>query len=135
MEMNEVICSKLSKSSAFLPSGGHPCHPCWLPGSVFRGERCRSKGGCPKQLQDIAIALWSMVFKSNTYGCIMMYNVYGRYFCFLTRHAASVDDCCSAFLMTEPGGVQVQVRDTGHWVEFVGLWLGVMKDPRMTSSE
>jgi len=31
---------------------------------------------------------------------------------------------------TEPGGVQVQVRDTGHWVKFVGLWLwlGVMKD-------
>ena len=34
------------------------------------------------------------------------------------------------FNATEPGGVQVQVRDTGHWVEFEGLWLwlGVMKD-------
>ena len=34
------------------------------------------------------------------------------------------------FDATEPGGVQVQVRDTGHWVEFEGLWLwlGVMKD-------
>lgn len=34
------------------------------------------------------------------------------------------------FDATEPGGVQVQVRDSGHWVEFEGLWLwlGVMKD-------
>ena len=34
------------------------------------------------------------------------------------------------FDATGPGGVQVQVRDAGHWVEFEGLWLwlGVMKD-------
>ena len=32
------------------------------------------------------------------------------------------------FDATGPGGVQVQVRDIGHWVEFEGLWLGVMKD-------
>ncbi len=32
------------------------------------------------------------------------------------------------FGATGPGGVQVQVRDAGHWVEFEGLWLGVIKD-------
>ena len=32
------------------------------------------------------------------------------------------------FDATGPGGVQVQVRDAGHWMDFVGLCLGVMKD-------
>lgn len=38
------------------------------------------------------------------------------------------------FNATGPGGVQVQVRDTGHWAKFVGLCLGVMNDPRMSKN-
>ena len=51
-----LSCGFLSQSSAFLPSGGYPCHACWLPGSVFRGEKCVAT-----QYRNS----WKMVFKHN----------------------------------------------------------------------